>query len=78
MSISGEATQNRIYDLQGPPTNSSTVQTLDRHFRNLKQEDGRTLGCTSKGIGRQGVGSLRNELRFNATPCRPVPFPVHF
>ena len=34
---------------------------------------------TSKGIGRQGVGSFCKELLcFNTMPCRPMPLPVHF
>ena len=35
--------------------------------------------CTSKGIGRQGVGSSRRKLlRFNTVPCRPMPLLGHF
>ena len=35
--------------------------------------------CTSKGIGRLGVGSFCNEIPcFNTTPCRPTPFLAHF
>ena len=34
---------------------------------------------TSKGIGRQGIGSFCKEiLCFSAMPCRPTPLLVHF
>ena len=35
--------------------------------------------CARKGMGSQGVGFFRREfLYFNAVPCRPMPFLVHF
>ena len=35
--------------------------------------------ATSKGIGRQGIGSFRKELLwFNTMPCCPMPLLVHF
>ena len=39
----------------------------------------KSLSCTSRGIGGQGVGSLRKEfLCFNTMPCRRMPLLVHF
>ena len=50
--------------------------TLCRHT-NLNLRD--IQSCTSKGIGRRGVGSFCREiLGFSTMPCRPVPLLVHF
>ena len=38
VSISRPKTRDRIRDLQGPPTNSRFVQTLDRDVRNLSRK----------------------------------------
>jgi len=37
------------------------------------------IGCTSKGTGRQGMGSFCKQfLCFKTMPCRPIPLVAHF
>ena len=54
-------------------------------FRACTRKDNSTANppsfqsCTSKGKGRQGIGSVCKEFRcFDTMPCHLMPLPVHF